>query len=132
MEHKIALKSGGTLELWAYSSKRESYQFMNLSMSDRTECIGEPSVEGTPSPLVIWVVLHEEVDFAVLSFWHHVLFQIGLQFSVGPSRPISPVRESISTSVVVTYVMFIVETENKVPSSSQLPDMRISLMSKTG
>ena len=88
--------------MWAYSSKRESYQFMNLSMSDRTECIGEPSVEGTPSPLVIWVVLHEEVDLAVLSFWHHVLFQIGLHFSVGPSRPISPVRNQYQRASLLT------------------------------
>lgn len=62
-------------------------------MSECTECILDPSVEGTPSPLVIWVVPEKEVDFAVPGIWHHVLFQIDLQFGRGPSGPISPVRE---------------------------------------
>ena len=39
---------------------------------DRTECILDSSVEGTPGPLVIWVVLQEEVDFAVLGSRHHI------------------------------------------------------------
>jgi hypothetical protein len=96
-------------------------------MSDRTECIFDPGVEGTPSPLVIRVVLEKEVDFAVLRLRHHVLFQIDLQFGRGPSGPISPVRESTSTSVVAAYDMFMVEIENNVPSSSQFPDVRINL-----
>lgn len=64
-------------------------------MSDRTECILDSSIEGTPGPLVIWVVLQEEVDLAVLGSRHHIQFQIVLQVSSGPSEPISPLRERV-------------------------------------
>ena len=53
---------------------------------DRTERILEASVERTPGPLVIRVVLEKEVDFAILGLSHQVRFQIFLQFCGGPMR----------------------------------------------
>jgi hypothetical protein len=57
---------------------------------DGTECILDSSVERTPSALVVRIVLEKEVDLAILSLRHHVLFQIVLQFCSDPVREIRP------------------------------------------
>jgi hypothetical protein len=57
---------------------------------NRTACILDSSVKGTPSPLIVWVVLEKEVDLAILSPGHHVRLQIISQFGGGPVRGIRP------------------------------------------
>jgi hypothetical protein len=77
--------------------------------------------------LIIWIMCEKSVDFIVLGPRHHEQFQIVLQLRGRAERVM---RQTIDRRAQVsTYVMLMVETENKLPSSSQLPVMRMKFVS---
>ena len=90
-----------------------------------TEYVLDTGVKRTSGALVIRVVLEEEVDFAVLGSGHHEQFQIVMHLG---GRSVSlKIRPIVNRrKVIPAHVMLIVETENREPSSSQLPEVRVS------
>jgi len=92
---------------------------------DHTECVPESSVEGTTSPLIIWILLEKAVNLAFRCPGHQIRLQPALQFIGGTVRGM---KQSLDQSRLFTHEMFSMVTVNKVASSSQLPGAQMNTM----
>ena len=95
-----------------------------ISEGGHTESILEPSAKRTASRLVIWIVLEKEVYLRVWGSGHHVQLQVVSHIGVGAIRAMRPGTDQRAR--LAAHVMFMVEIENKEPSSSQFPRTRMN------